>query len=294
MSEISVDLANENVSVIAEPNKLRDEIRELNEQVESEQYNARRWREEYEKLRSNHLRAVFQKEQTQNEHDELRAEVKRLTKEIRELEESVDYEKSIVNQWREQYEKLAPSHDRLILKNEQLQKERDGLLATIHSRVNGEKADIDFANKELVKYQQACARLLAERMQAEALTRVAWEEGETLRAQLDYAKAWRDRYQTLYTEFRDNVKRAARNRQLKAERRKEKQRKRKLKRKYGSAVDNGEYGYVADWQYGYTIIGLYRQWQRLRTSNPPLAQALRERLNEWKEAQRVKTNPHRS
>lgn len=217
-----------------------------------------------------------------------RAEINKLRNEIKELEESVDYEKSIVSQWREQYEKLAPSHDRLVLKTAQLQKERDGLLATIHSRVNGEKADIDFANKELVKYQQACARLLAERMQAEALTRVAWEEGETLRAQLDYAKAWRDRYQTLYTEFRDNVKRAARNRQLKAERRKEKQRKRKLKRKYGSGLS------VANWPYGYTIIGLYRQWQRLRTINPPLAQALRERLNEWKEAHRVKTNPHRS
>lgn len=223
-----------------------------------------------------------------NSERDSRAEINKLRNEIKELEESVDYEKSIVSQWREQYEKLAPSHDRLVLKTAQLQKERDGLLATIHSRVNGEKADIDFANKELVKYQQACARLLAERMQAEALTRVAWEEGETLRAQLDYAKAWRDRYQTLYTEFRDNVKRAARNRQLKAERRKEKQRKRKLKRKYGSGLS------VANWGYSYNILALYQQWQRLRTINPPLAQALRERLNEWKEAHRVKTTPHRS
>lgn len=223
-----------------------------------------------------------------NSERDSRAEINKLRNEIKELEESVDYEKSIVSQWREQYEKLAPSHDRLVLKTAQLQKERDGLLATIHSRVNGEKADIDFANKELVKYQQACARLLAERMQAEALTRVAWEEGETLRAQLDYAKAWRDRYQTLYTEFRDNVKRAARNRQLKAERRKEKRRKRELKRKYGSGLS------VANWGYSYNILALYQQWQRLRTINPPLAQALRERLNEWKEAHRVKTTPHRS
>lgn len=83
--------------------------------------------------------------------------------------------------------------------------------------------------------------------------------------------------------LRDEVKRAARNRQLKAERWKAKRRKRGLKRKYGGDLS------VANWEYSYNITRLYGQWQRLRTTNPPLAQALRERLNEWKEAHRVKT-----
>lgn len=80
-----------------------------------------------------------------------------------------------------------------------------------------------------------------------------------------------------------------RKRQLQAERRKWEKRKRVLKRQYMEDESAGK------WANSLNITQLYQSWKVHSRSNPEgLGKALRKRIDEWKEAHRVKTTTHRS
>jgi hypothetical protein len=80
-----------------------------------------------------------------------------------------------------------------------------------------------------------------------------------------------------------------RKRQLQAERRNWEKRKRALKRQHSQDASEGE------WVNSLNIVHLYCAWKRHNATNPTgMAKALRERLDGWKEAHRVKTTTDRS